>query len=99
MDVVESVPGEGGTVCCHWKTNTDFRLVDVAVVHAAEGPTPDSQYEHSSLPATVKKIFNLKDDFLTARDAWAGTFEHVLKHRKSPRTDCPSRATIYIFSK
>jgi hypothetical protein len=43
-----------------------------------------------SLPATVKKIFNLKDDFLTARDAWAGTFEHILSQRTSPRKDCPS---------
>lgn len=59
------------------------------VVHGAEGPTPDSQYEHSSLPATVRKIFNLKDGFLTARDAWAGTFEHILTQRKSPRIDCP----------
>ena len=53
-----------------------------AVVHGPQGPTPDSQYEHSSLPATVRKIFNLKDDFLTARDAWAGTFEHILKQRR-----------------
>lgn len=68
-----------------------------AVVHEPEGPTPDSQYEHSSLPATVKKIFNLKDDFLTARDAWAGTFEHVVSHRKSPRTDCPSMIPKLLY--
>ncbi len=30
-----------------------------------------SQYEHSSIPATVKKLFNLPGPFLTARDAWA----------------------------
>ncbi|CAK9230502.1 unnamed protein product [Sphagnum jensenii] len=59
------------------------------VVHAPQGPTPSSQYEHSSLPATIKKIFNLGDDFLTNRDAWAGTFEHILTQRDSPRTDCP----------
>ncbi|XAR63332.1 Phospholipase C [Bertholletia excelsa] len=45
------------------------------------------QFEHSSIPAMVKKIFNLKE-FLTKRDAWAGTFEGVLS-RSSPRTDCP----------
>jgi phospholipase C len=61
------------------------------VVHAPQGPTPSSQYEHSSLPATIKKIFNLKDDFLTARDAWAGTFDHILSQRTSPRTDCPEK--------
>ena len=35
----------------------------------------------------AKKIFNLKD-FLTKRDAWAGTFDVVL-NRTTPRTDCP----------
>ena len=58
-----------------------------AVVHGPTGPTPTSQYEHSSIPATIKKIFNLKD-FLTKRDAWAGTFDVVL-NRTTPRTDCP----------
>ncbi|XP_057863288.1 non-specific phospholipase C2 [Cryptomeria japonica] len=59
------------------------------VVHKPSGPYPSSEFEHSSIPATVKKIFNLKADFLTKRDAWAGTFEGVLKLRESPRTDCP----------
>ncbi|WOL09539.1 non-specific phospholipase C4 [Canna indica] len=57
------------------------------VVHAPSGPHPTSQFEHSSIPATVKKIFNLRD-FLTKRDAWAGTFDTVLT-RTTPRTDCP----------
>ncbi|MQL84101.1 hypothetical protein Taro_016628 [Colocasia esculenta] len=57
------------------------------VIHEPSGPYPTSQYEHSSIPATVKKIFNL-EKFLTRRDAWAGTFETVLT-RKTPRTDCP----------
>lgn len=57
------------------------------VLHTPSGPQPTSQYEHSSIPATVKKLFNLKD-FLTKRDAWAGTFE-VVCNRTSPRTDCP----------
>jgi len=57
------------------------------VIHRPSGPEPTSQYEHSSIPATVKKIFNLKE-FLTKRDAWAGTFENVLT-RATPRTDCP----------
>ncbi|KAI5055114.1 hypothetical protein GOP47_0030259 [Adiantum capillus-veneris] len=53
------------------------------------GPTSSSQYEHSSLPATVKKLFNLPSDYLTQRDAWAGSFEHLLYERSTPRTDCP----------
>ncbi|KAM1578225.1 non-specific phospholipase C3-like [Malus sylvestris] len=58
------------------------------VLHAPSGPYPSSQFEHSSISATVKKIFNLKE-FLTKRDAWAGTFDVVL-NRTSPRTDCPA---------
>ncbi|KAG6510134.1 non-specific phospholipase C3-like [Zingiber officinale] len=58
------------------------------VIHKPTGPQVTSQFEHSSIPATVKKIFNLPD-FLTKRDAWAGTFDSVLT-RTTPRTDCPS---------
>ncbi|CAO1940978.1 unnamed protein product [Urochloa humidicola] len=61
------------------------------VIHGPNGPTPTSQYEHSSIPATVKKIFDLPQDFLTKRDAWAGTFESVLQTRTEPRTDCPEQ--------
>uniref|UniRef100_A0A5B7B6P2 Putative non-specific phospholipase C3-like isoform X1 n=1 Tax=Davidia involucrata TaxID=16924 RepID=A0A5B7B6P2_DAVIN len=57
------------------------------VLHRPSGPYPTSEFEHSSIPATVKKIFNLKD-FLTKRDEWAGTFD-VVVNRSSPRTDCP----------
>ncbi|KAJ7559068.1 hypothetical protein O6H91_04G068500 [Diphasiastrum complanatum] len=60
------------------------------VVHEPNGPTPDSHFEHSSIPATVKRIFNLKSDFLSKRDAWAGTFESILAPRSTPRTDCPA---------
>uniref|UniRef100_A0A7N0VE06 Non-specific phospholipase C2 n=1 Tax=Kalanchoe fedtschenkoi TaxID=63787 RepID=A0A7N0VE06_KALFE len=62
-----------------------------SVLHGPNGkPTPTSEYEHSSIPATVKKILNLKSPFLTKRDEWAGTFETVLT-RASPRTDCPEK--------
>ncbi|WCJ28856.1 non-specific phospholipase C2 [Euphorbia peplus] len=60
------------------------------VVHGPKGsPFPTSEYEHSSIPATVKKIFNLTSPFLTKRDAWAGTFESIVLSRTEPRTDCP----------
>uniref|UniRef100_A0A803P833 Non-specific phospholipase C6 n=1 Tax=Cannabis sativa TaxID=3483 RepID=A0A803P833_CANSA len=59
------------------------------VVSGPKGPTPNSEFEHSSIPATIKKIFNLSSNFLTHRDAWAGTFEHVFGELTSPRTDCP----------
>ncbi|XAR62386.1 Phospholipase C [Bertholletia excelsa] len=61
------------------------------VVHSPRGkPFPTSEYEHSSIPATVKNIFNLPS-FLTKRDAWAGTFEGLLQTRNEPRTDCPEQ--------
>eukprot|EP00250_Pteridium_aquilinum_P002066 c12276_g1_i1 orf=222-1847(-) len=61
------------------------------VLHEPDGPTPSSQFEHSSLPATVRKLFNLSSDYLTLRDAWAGTFESILLERDTPRTDCPEK--------
>ncbi|KAG8496491.1 hypothetical protein CXB51_007546 [Gossypium anomalum] len=59
------------------------------VINEPNGPTPSSQFEHSSIPATVKKLFNLNSNFLTKRDAWTATFENYFKLRTTPRTDCP----------
>ncbi|CAL5444409.1 unnamed protein product [Camellia sinensis] len=59
------------------------------VISSPKGPAPNSEYEHSSIPATIKKMFNLSSNFLTHRDAWAGTFEQVVGELASPRTDCP----------
>jgi hypothetical protein len=44
-------------------------------------------YEHSSLPATIKTLFNLPEG-LTARDKAANTFERTLS-LAIPRTDTP----------
>lgn len=63
-----------------------------AVLHRPLGPDPRSEFEHSSIPATVKKIFGL-EQFLTKRDEWAGTFEIVL-NRHIPRTDCPGLISL-----
>ncbi|KAH6797174.1 non-specific phospholipase C6 [Perilla frutescens var. hirtella] len=60
-----------------------------SVISRPKGPAKNSEYEHSSIPATIRKIFNLSSHFLTHRDAWAGTFEQVFSELKSPRTDCP----------
>uniref|UniRef100_A0A6M2F414 Uncharacterized protein n=1 Tax=Populus davidiana TaxID=266767 RepID=A0A6M2F414_9ROSI len=59
------------------------------VISSPNGPAPSSEFEHSSIPATIKKMFNLSSNFLTHRDAWAGTFEGVVGELTSPRTDCP----------
>ncbi|CAI9106268.1 OLC1v1005389C1 [Oldenlandia corymbosa var. corymbosa] len=62
------------------------------VVHGPKGsPYPTSEYEHSSIPATVRKIFNLPSPSLTKREQWAGTFESILHTLKFPRTDCPEK--------
>ncbi|KAM7522079.1 hypothetical protein LguiA_011981 [Lonicera macranthoides] len=61
------------------------------VIHEPNGPTPSSQFEHSSIPATVKNLFNLNSNFLTKRDAWAGTFENHFSLRDTPRDDCPEK--------
>lgn len=53
-------------------------------------PTSTSQWELSSIPATMKKLFNL-NGYLTKRDAWAATFEDLLLDNDltEPRQDCP----------
>eukprot|EP00931_Biecheleriopsis_adriatica_P121075 TRINITY_DN96156_c0_g1_i1.p1 TRINITY_DN96156_c0_g1~~TRINITY_DN96156_c0_g1_i1.p1 ORF type:complete len:586 (+),score=45.27 TRINITY_DN96156_c0_g1_i1:99-1856(+) len=51
-----------------------------------EGPVNTSQFELTSVPSTIKSLFNLSF-FLTKRDAWAGSFEELLLD--SPRTDTP----------
>ena len=51
---------------------------------AERGPANTSQFEHTSVPATLKKLFNLTG-FLTKRDAWAGTFDELLLD--APRAD------------
>jgi len=60
------------------------------VVHEppqAQAPKPTSQYDSTSIMATANKIFGISDN-MKARDAWAGTFEHIFS-LDSPRTDCP----------
>lgn len=51
-----------------------------------KGPYNTSQFELTSVPATVKNLFNLTG-FLTKRDAWAGSFDELLLD--VPRTDAP----------
>ena len=51
------------------------------------GPTNTSQWEHSSISATLTGLFNLTS-YLTKRDEWAGSFEQLLLD--SPRTDAPA---------
>jgi phospholipase C len=52
-----------------------------------------SQYEHSSIPATLREFFGL-GNFLTKRDEAANTFTHLLKGDLSYRDDTPERLPI-----
>jgi phospholipase C len=52
-----------------------------------KGRVDSTVYEHSSLAATAKKLFNLSG-FLTARDRAANTFDENLT-RRTPRPDAP----------
>lgn len=54
---------------------------------SGRSPYNTSQFELTSVAATVKHLFNLTS-FLTKRDAWAGNIEELLE-LDEPRTDAP----------
>ncbi|KAI8914447.1 phosphoesterase family-domain-containing protein [Gorgonomyces haynaldii] len=58
-----------------------------SVTHEPKGPFPDSQFEHASIPATLRSIFKLPGGPLTKREEWAGRFDDIFLD--TPRTDCP----------
>lgn len=53
-----------------------------------KGPMNTSQFELTSIAATVKNLFNLSS-FLTKRDAWAGNFEELLLNSSRTELDTP----------
>ncbi len=57
----------------------------------AQKPFPTSQYDHTSVMATFRKVLGFTEGPLTKRDAWSGTFEHIFS-LDEPRTDAPMRA-------
>ena len=56
----------------------------------AQKPTATSEYDLTSIMATVRKLYNMSSPALTKRDAWAATFEHAFTQLSAPRTDCPT---------
>lgn len=58
-----------------------------SVFQEPKGPTNSSQFDLTSVPATLKNLFNLTGGFLTKRDAWSGSFDELLLD--SPRQDAP----------
>ena len=91
-------PKQPRVPCPDGKVSVDppfgFDLVGVRVPavlispHIAKGEVDHTQYEHASVPATLKKLFGLSG-FLTKRDAAAHTFEGIIS-LDAPRLDTPA---------
>ena len=64
-----------GSVMQHPKCSAKYKAADGTCVDNGRSHGTDqgggAQFEHSSLPATIKSLFNLSG-FLTERDSWAG---------------------------
>jgi phospholipase C len=52
-------------------------------------PAPDSKYDGTSIAATIKRLFGLPK-FLSRRDAWSASFDHLFDELNAPRTDTPA---------
>jgi hypothetical protein len=70
-----------------WGRLDHFKRFEEFHVDLEKGRVDSTVYEHSSLPATIRTLFNLPKS-LTARDQAANTFEKNLS-RSIPRTDTP----------
>ena len=56
----------------------------------SQKPFATSQFDHTSMIATTRKLFGIKEP-MTRRDAWAATFEDILS-LSQPRSDAPMKA-------
>ncbi len=54
-----------------------------------EGMVESRQLQHTSVLASVRKMWRLRDQPLTAREGQAATFDDLLESRDKPRNDCP----------
>jgi phospholipase C len=54
-----------------------------------KGKVDSTRYQHTSVLATLKKLFGL-GSFLTKRDASAAPFDHLFGELSAPRTDSPA---------
>jgi phospholipase C len=60
-----------------------------------EGRVANATYDHTSLLATVRKIFRLTD-FLTKRDAAANTFDNIFLPAARKTTDTPANLSLLV---
>jgi phospholipase C len=57
------------------------------VEHAANAPNGGG-YEHTSIFNTLRNMWGFPNEPLSARQAWAAPYDHLLS-LSAPRTDCP----------
>ncbi len=98
----DRVPPPGGAPNPDGKVSTDpafdFTRLGLRVPallvspYIEKGIVDGGVYEHSSVPATLKRLFDLPD-YLTTRDRAANTFEGVLT-RDTPRDDTPQTLPV-----
>jgi phospholipase C len=62
------------------------------VVHEANAPNGGG-YEHTSIFNTLRNIWGFPNEPLSARQAWAAPYDHLL-NLTAPRTDCPETLPI-----
>jgi phospholipase C len=56
----------------------------------AAGHVESRRLQHTSVLATVRKMWGLRPEPLTAREAQAATFDDLFEGLDAPRTDCPT---------
>ncbi len=56
-----------------------------------KGLVENGRLQHTSVLATVRKMWGLRDQPLTAREGQAHTFDGIFEERDSPRDDCPMK--------
>lgn len=72
----------------------NFQMLGLRVPTVIVSPLIDKStvkstiFDHSAIPATVRKLFAPSQPPLTKRDAWSATFDDVI-NRSEPRTDLP----------
>jgi phospholipase C len=77
----------------------DFRMLGLRVPTVIVSPLIDKYtvektvFDHSAIPATVRKLFARSQPPLTKRDAWSATFDAVI-NRSSARTDLPDLSSF-----
>jgi len=78
-----------GSIFQHPQCSAKFKAANGSCTGSASkgSDSGGAQFEHSSLPATIKNLFGLSD-FLTERDAWAGDLSELLS-MATPRADTP----------